>query len=103
MSEAFHRPHRQCQWDVDKPQRDLLPDASHNAQKGSNEVGPKQGDARSCVVMPEMTGGVMGVLAQLNGAGREKLQENMNSIGCECEWKRGSFDGCVLCTFLRRR
>ena len=32
------------------------------------------------VVMPEMTGGVMGVLAQLNGAGSEKLQENMNPM-----------------------
>jgi len=32
------------------------------------------------VVMPEMTGGVMEVLAQLNGAGGEKLQENMNPM-----------------------
>ena len=32
------------------------------------------------VAMPEMTNGAMVVLAQLNGAGGEKLQENMNPM-----------------------
>ena len=58
------------------------------------------------VVMPEMAGGVMGVLAQLNGAGGEKLQENMNpmmnqprakdvSVDANANAKAGGFDGYV--------